>query len=234
MQILERFTGANPVLMDYCRETSLYFAADGTFTRDTLKRRGKPGLSVSLHSWPTGIVGMRHLRLVVSSRLRGGEVFSIAFEYQWVSYNGKMGDKAIYVSVQSCEGVEDGQALLLLFQRVWQADRLSFYALFKSLCQCAAIILASRSIHLWRVDQRESQYPDHWETGQQGPRLRLLQRPRVSGWGWLAWAGAKPPSWLAFGVESVDYWRDAPPALLRGGDERLLTPITTLYLMLYF
>eukprot|EP00884_Botryococcus_braunii_P001814 jgi/Botrbrau1/11633/Bobra.0209s0023.1 len=182
MQFLERFTGAAPVLRKRSNE-GFFVAPDGTVTGRTW--HGKPGLSVKLSSLETRD-GVGEWTMMFDSNPGGRDSCIIEFKYQWNSVMGTMVRKSIKLSIHSCEGVEDGQALLLLFQRAWQADRLSFHAPFKSPCQCAAIILASR-ITLWWQLERYVLYiipgvysvpcPDQWEFGQEGPHLELAQWP---------------------------------------------------------
>jgi hypothetical protein len=57
--------------------------------------------------------------------LKGGEEIVIDIMCQWNSALGRMTGKAIYLFVTTFEGVEDGQALLLLFQRCNVLGRLT-------------------------------------------------------------------------------------------------------------
>eukprot|EP00884_Botryococcus_braunii_P005145 jgi/Botrbrau1/14631/Bobra.0364s0015.1 len=135
MRFVERFTGADPVLMEPSCGTSFSVAPDGTITDEPGEGRGEPSLSVSLFSLEGDGIGERGWCLMIHSVLRGGDFCIFQFLYQWNSVMGRMACKAISLWIDDCEGVEDGQALLLLFQRAWQADHLQFWGPVKSPCQ---------------------------------------------------------------------------------------------------
>eukprot|EP00884_Botryococcus_braunii_P006148 jgi/Botrbrau1/15534/Bobra.0333s0001.1 len=182
---LERLTGAIHDLMEgFGAESPFVVAPDGTINGV----RGPLVLGARMVRIPDSrgpcVYGQMHttdcrndeemeISCVMASYNGESADLLIGFTYLWNNALGRIASRHIFVGVESCEAVEVGQAVLLLFQRAWQADKISFYArasIVKSPCQCAAIILASRSTK-WVVDVSEALT---WETGQEGPRLKLV------------------------------------------------------------
>eukprot|EP00884_Botryococcus_braunii_P013830 jgi/Botrbrau1/22448/Bobra.0091s0050.1 len=177
MKFLERFVGADPVLTEHPHKGRLIFALDGTITPGLPAFPGSPHLCVYVPADVYSSGGSegrsteeREVILTIQSASGHRCNCYMSFSYLWNDVSGGMAGRKISMGVQSCEGVEVGQALLLLFQRDWQADNLEFNGPIESPCQCAAIILASRSTE-WVPPGSERLT---WESGREGPRLRLV------------------------------------------------------------
>eukprot|EP00884_Botryococcus_braunii_P016876 jgi/Botrbrau1/3872/Bobra.0183s0096.1 len=175
LQFLERFRGADPVLREDPRMDDFIVAPDGTIIPVPLHMLVQfpdvraPFIHVRVYGFGGRNNEERKVALMIRLYTGMNESLFIDFTYQ-TNASGRMAGRKILMWVESFEGVDVGQAVLLFFQRAWQADDLEFWAPMKSPGPCIAIILASRSA-VW-----ESYDPKRltWETGQEGPRLRLV------------------------------------------------------------
>eukprot|EP00884_Botryococcus_braunii_P007098 jgi/Botrbrau1/1638/Bobra.0185s0048.1 len=178
LMFLRRFTGAAPVLTEqHSRDRPLLVDPDGTITQGNEYSvglvRGSRRVYVSV--FPRLEFENETLeRLTFFSSYNKEDMCYTDYTYVWNKSSGRMRDRRIRVTVESCEGMEAGQALLLLFRGAVQADSIAFHGPIKSPCQCAAIILASRSTE-WKPDGLGGSKRLLWETGREGPHLELVR-----------------------------------------------------------